>query len=104
MAKKSQYEHKLEYNNMYNRTNYRSFSVRFNNKSEADMIKWLEKKDSIKAYVTELITADMKKAKNSKAKKTVAAPAKKATTKAAAKPAKKAPAKKTAAKKPAKKK
>ena len=93
MAKKTQYEQKLEYNNMYNRTNYRSFSVRFNNKSEADMIKWLEKKDSIKAYVTELITADMKKAKAAKSKTAKTAPAKKA-----------APAKKTTAKKTAKKK
>ena len=59
MPKKSQYKKKLEYNNTYNRNNYRSFSVRFNNKSETDIIEWLEKKEFIKAYLTDLIRADM---------------------------------------------
>ena len=71
MPKKSQYKKKLEYNNTYNRNNYRSFSVRFNNKSETDIIEWLEKKEFIKAYLTDLIRADMessapKKKKTSK--------------------------------------
>ena len=61
MPKQSQYQHKLEYNNTYNRNNYRSFSVRFNNTSEADIISWLENQDSIKNYLSSLILADMKK-------------------------------------------
>ena len=69
MAGKNQYKNKLEYNNTYNRNNYRSFSVRFNNKSETELIEWLEKQDSIKAYLTSLIQADMKKqAKKAKKK------------------------------------
>ena len=70
MAGKNQYKNKLEYNNTYNRNNYRSFSVRFNNKSETELIEWLEKQDSIKAYLTSLIQADMKK-QAKKAKKKV---------------------------------
>ena len=73
MQKKSQYKKKLEYNNTYNRNNYRSFSVRFNNKSETDIIEWLEKKEFIKAYLTDLIRADMESS----------APKKKKTTKKA---------------------
>ena len=73
MPKKSQYKKKLEYNNTYNRNNYRSFSVRFNNKSETDIIEWLEKKEFIKAYLTDLIRADMESS----------APKKKKTTKKA---------------------
>ncbi len=64
MPKKSQYKRKLEYNNTYNRNNYRSFSVRFNNKSETDIIEWLEKKEFVKAYLTGLIRADMEASKN----------------------------------------
>ena len=61
MPKQTQYQHKLEYNNTYNRNNYRSFSVRFNNASEVDIINWLENQDSIKGYLSSLILADMKK-------------------------------------------
>ena len=88
MTKKSQYKKKLEYNNTYNRNNYRSFSVRFNNKTETEIIEWLEKKEFVKAYLTSLIKADME------------AEEKKATKKAAKKTAEK----KTAEKKPAAKK
>ena len=73
MPKKSQYKKKLEYNNTYNRNNYRSFTVRFNNKSETNIIEWLEKKEFIKAYLTDLIRADMESS----------APKKKKTTKKA---------------------
>lgn len=74
MAKKTQYQHKLQYNNNYNRTNYRSFSVRFSINSEADIINWLEKKNGVKSYLTDLIEADMKKNKGAKkaAKKSAA--------------------------------
>lgn len=66
MTKKSQYKRKLEYNNTYNRNNYRSFSVRFNNKSETDIIEWLEQKEFVKAYLTQLIKADMEASKPKK--------------------------------------
>ena len=94
MAKKSQYKQKLEYNNNYNRNNYRSFSVRFNNKVEKTVIAWLEAKESVKGYLCDLIIADMEKnGKKTASKK----PTKKATIKAEKKLAKKTtPAKKVA--------
>lgn len=94
MAKKSQYKQKLEYNNNYNRNNYRSFSVRFNNKVEKTVIAWLEAKESVKGYLCDLIIADMEKnAKKTASKKTT----KKATVKTEKKSAKKTtPAKKVA--------
>ena len=52
---------KMDYNNAYNRNNYRSFSIRFNNHPEREIIEWLESKNSIKSYITELILNDMKK-------------------------------------------
>lgn len=61
MPNKDQYKNKLEYNNTYNRNNYRSFSVRFNNKTETNIISWLEDQESIKGYLTSLILADIKK-------------------------------------------
>ena len=76
MPRKSQYSKKLEYNNTYNRNNYRSFSVRFNINSEKDIIDWLEKQEGIKSYVEGLIRADMKK-KEKKAEKKAAKKAKK---------------------------
>ena len=66
MAGNNQYKNKLEYNNTYNRTNYRSFSIRFNITSEADIISWLENQDSIKGYLTSLIEADIKKQEKKK--------------------------------------
>jgi len=63
--KMTAYQKKLEYNNAYNRDNYRSFSIRYGRESEKKIINWLEKQDSIKGYVTELILADMEKAKAS---------------------------------------
>lgn len=60
MEKGDQYKNKLEYNNSYNRTNYRSFSIRFNVNDEQDIISWLENKEGLKAYLTELIRADIK--------------------------------------------
>ncbi len=94
MAKKSQYKQKLEYNNNYNRNNYRSFSVRFNNKVEKTVIAWLEAKESVKGYLCDLIIADMEKnGKKTASKK----PTKKVTVKTEKKLAKKTtPAKKVA--------
>ena len=70
MPNKSQYKHKLEYNNTYNRNNYRSFAMRFNINSEDHIIRWLEAQDSVKGYIQGLIEADMKKKKPAKKKKT----------------------------------
>lgn len=95
MAKKSQYKQKLEYNNNYNRNNYRSFSVRFNNKVEKTVIAWLEAKESVKGYLCELILADMEKNGKKTATKKVT---KKAVAKPVAKPAAKKVTKKTVAK------
>ena len=82
MAKKmTAYQKKLEYNNAYNRENYRSFSIRYGKENEKKIIAWLEKQDSVKGYIIGLIEADMEKSKAEK------------------KTARKAPAKKTAAKK-----
>ena len=41
MKSKSNYEKRLEYNNTYNRNNYRSFSMRLHNENEADLIEWI---------------------------------------------------------------
>lgn len=62
----STYEHKLQYNNAYNRAKYRSFSIRFDKEKEKKIIRWLEKQPSLKAYVLELIEADMAAAKKKK--------------------------------------
>lgn len=67
--KKNAYQKKLEYNNAYNRENYRSFSVRYSHTSEKDIINWLESQPSVKAYLTELIRKDMEKKEKAKAKK-----------------------------------
>ena len=94
MAKKSEevYKKKLDYNNNYNRLNYRSFSIRYNVTSEKRIISWLEKKPSLKVYLTELIAEDMEKHGHSAAK----TPAKKKEK--AEEPSKKTAGKKTAAK------
>ena len=60
------YEHKLRYNNAYNRAKYRSFSIRFDKEKEKKIIRWLEKQPSLKAYVLGLIEADMAAAKKKK--------------------------------------
>ena len=62
----STYEHKLRYNNAYNRAKYRSFSIRFDKEKEKKIIRWLEKQPSLKAYVLGLIEADMATAKKKK--------------------------------------
>lgn len=63
MPRKTPYKEKLDYNNAYNRSHYRSFSFRFNKDSEAEVIEWLESKESTKQYILSLITDDMKKNK-----------------------------------------
>lgn len=61
--KKTAYIRKLEYNNTYNRENYRSFSIRYGRENEKKIIAWLEKQPSVKQYITGLIVADMEKTK-----------------------------------------
>lgn len=58
---KNTLRNRMDYNNAYNRNNYRSFSIRFNQKTEREIIHWLESKNSIKSYITELILNDMRK-------------------------------------------
>lgn len=71
MTSKAQYKRRLDYNNTYNRNNYRSFAIRFNINSEAEIIDWLENKEGVKSYIQDLIEADMKKKKPAKKKKIV---------------------------------
>ena len=56
---KKSYAKKLEYNNAYNRQNYRSFSIRYNIEQEADIISWLESQKSLKKYISDLIMKDI---------------------------------------------
>ena len=65
MEKTDRYKNKLEYNNQYNRNNYRSFSIRFNINDEHEIISRLESQESIKSYITALILNDIKKSKES---------------------------------------
>ncbi len=57
---KTSYEKRLEYNNNYNREHYRSFSMRYDVEKEKNIITWLKKQPSVKAYITALILNDMK--------------------------------------------
>ena len=68
-TKKTSYDNKLEYNNTYNRNNYRSFSMRLNNEKEKDIIQWLESQDSLKDYLLTLIKKDIEKSKKKHNKK-----------------------------------
>ena len=63
MPKKTAYKEKLDYNNAYNRSHYRSFSFRFNKQSESEIIEWLESKESTKQYILNLIKEDLNKNK-----------------------------------------
>lgn len=68
--KKTAYESRLEYNNTYNRNNYKSFSMRLNNNEEADLIDWLKSQDSTKEYLVSLIRKDMEKNSKKKSRRT----------------------------------
>ena len=67
--KKNDYEKRLDYNNTYNRNNYRSFSMRLNNTKEEELIKWLESKNSVKEYLLSLVIKDMEKSQKKDSKK-----------------------------------
>ena len=57
---KTSYEKRLDYNKTYNREHYRSFSMRYDIEKEKNIITWLKKQPSVKAYITALILNDMK--------------------------------------------
>ncbi len=70
--KNQEYKKRLDYNNTYNRNNYRSFSMRLHNTKEGEIIQWIESKDSVKEYLLSLVKKDMEKSKkktNKKSKK-----------------------------------
>ncbi len=70
--KNQEYKKRLDYNNTYNRNNYRSFSMRLHNTKEEEIIQWIESKDSVKEYLLSLVKKDMEKSKkktNKKSKK-----------------------------------
>lgn len=50
---------KEEYNNKYNKENYKGISFRLSTKNEADLIDWMSDKDT-KSYIVSLIRKDMK--------------------------------------------
>ena len=62
---------KSAYNSDYNKKNYKSFAVRFNVESEADIIDYLQHQE-LKKYLTSLIRKDMKK--DQKKKGSIAGP------------------------------
>ncbi len=68
-SKKTSYQNKLEYNNTYNRNNYRSFSMRLNHEKENNIIQWLESQDSLKEYLLSLVLKDMEKSQKKQNKK-----------------------------------
>lgn len=68
MKSKSNYEKRLEYNNTYNRNNYRSFSMRLHNENEADLIEWIESQESVKEYLLSLVKKDIEKSKKKEKK------------------------------------
>lgn len=69
MKSKSNYEKRLEYNNTYNRNNYRSFSMRLHNENETDLIEWIESQDSVKEYLLSLVRKDIENLKRKKRKR-----------------------------------
>lgn len=62
---------KTDYNSEYNKRNYKSFAIRFNIKTEADIIDYL-KNQNVKSYLADLIRKDMRKDQRSKG--TIAGP------------------------------
>lgn len=54
-------ENKLKYIDKYNRENYRRFALKVSIKNDADIIEKLESKESINAYIRDLIRADIEK-------------------------------------------
>lgn len=51
---------KADYTAAYNKANYQSYTIRFNVKSEADLIRRIQEEGSAKEYIARLIRADIK--------------------------------------------
>lgn len=49
---------KMDYNNDYNKRNYKSYTLRFNRQTESEIIEYLAEKDTT-PYIRSLIRADM---------------------------------------------
>ena len=49
------------YQNRYVKENYRTYVFRFNKKTEANLVSFLDNKDNLSSYIRRLITEDMKK-------------------------------------------
>lgn len=43
----------------YDSVNTRHFHIKYNNKTDADILSWLESKPSIQGYIKQLIRADI---------------------------------------------
>lgn len=59
--KKARMRATLDYNNKFNRENYKNYSFRLNTSTEADLIEFLENFDQRKEYFVTLIRKDMKR-------------------------------------------
>lgn len=67
---KKQYKNKLKYTRAYNKENYKGVSIRLSYDKEQDIIEHLNNYSSIKAYLINLIRADIKRGvKNGKKEK-----------------------------------
>lgn len=56
-----QYKKFRTYQTNYNKEHYKMFGIRFDKTKDKRIIKWLESKESLNAYIKSIIEADMKK-------------------------------------------
>lgn len=56
---KKQYKNKLKYTRVYNKENYKGVAIRLSYDKEQDIIEHLNNYSSVKAYLINLIRADM---------------------------------------------
>lgn len=61
MAEKNRYQSQREANERYNRKHERRFTMKAYDTKDADMIAWLESKESIGGYLRSLVRADMQR-------------------------------------------
>ena len=54
------YKKRLNMTNAYNKIHYKPITIRLSYDKEDDIINWLNNFDSIKAYLVEIIRADMR--------------------------------------------
>ena len=55
------YLNKLKYNREFNRSNYKSISLRLNYKKEREVINWLLQLDDLHSYLVDLIRKDIER-------------------------------------------